>query len=65
LKEVFTTGPIIAHFKDEMEIILDTDASSYVCAGVLSLYNDQGIIHLVVFFSNKHIPTEENYKIYD
>jgi hypothetical protein len=43
---------------------LETDASSYVSAGVLLQYDDHGIIHLVAFFSKKHTSAEENYKIY-
>jgi hypothetical protein len=36
-----------------------------VSAGVLSQYNDEGILHLVTFFSKKHSPAECNYKIYN
>ena len=65
LKEAFTTAPVLAHFDYEKEIVLETDASSYVSAGVLSQYDNQGILHPVAFFSKKHIPAEENYEIYD
>jgi hypothetical protein len=34
-------------------------------AGVLSQYNDDRILHLVTFFSNKHSSAECNYEIYD
>jgi hypothetical protein len=44
---------------------VETDASDYVSAGVLSQYDDEGILHPVAFFSKKHSPVEYNYKIYD
>jgi transposase InsO family protein len=44
---------------------VETDASDYVSAGVLSQYDDDGILHPVAFFSKKHSPAECNYEIYD
>jgi hypothetical protein len=44
---------------------LETEASSYVSGGVLSQYDDQGILHPVAFFFKKHMSAEENYEIYD
>jgi hypothetical protein len=37
----------------ENEIVLETDASHYISAGVLSQYNNHGILHPVVFISKK------------
>jgi hypothetical protein len=36
-----------------------------VCAGVLSQYNDEGVLHPVAFYSKKMTLAECNYKIYD
>src|ERR1700737_2159362 len=58
-------APVLAHFDYEKEIVLETDASSYVSARVLSQYNNQEVLHPVAFFSKKHTPAEENYEIYD
>jgi hypothetical protein len=44
---------------------VETDASDYVFAGVLSQYDDEGILYPVTFFSKKHSPAECNYEIYD
>jgi hypothetical protein len=44
---------------------VETDASNYVSAGVLSQYDDDGILHLVAFFSKKHSLAECNYEIYN
>ena len=52
-------------FDFEREAMVEIDVSDYVSAGVLSQYDDQGILHPVVFFSKKHAQAECNYKIYD
>ena len=65
LKKAFTKAPILKPFNWDREIILETDASDYVSAGVLSQYDDDGILHPVAFFSKKHSVTECNYEIYD
>jgi hypothetical protein len=44
---------------------METDASDYVSASMLSQYDDDGILHPVAFFSKKHSPAECNYEIYD
>jgi hypothetical protein len=65
LKIAFTTAPVLTHFDYEKEIVLETDASSYVSAGVLSQYDDHGVLHPVASFSKKHSPVEENYEIFN
>ncbi|KAI7758443.1 hypothetical protein LZL87_014364 [Fusarium oxysporum] len=65
LKEAFTTAPILRPFNWTRDVILETDASDYVSAGVLSQYDDEGRRHPVAFFSKKHTATECNYEIYD
>jgi hypothetical protein len=65
LKEAFTIAPVFVYFNYEMKIILETDASSYLSAGVLSQYNDQGVIHLVAFIFKEYSLVEENYEIND
>jgi hypothetical protein len=65
LKQAFTTAPVLQHFDYDREIIVKTDASNYVSAGVLSQYDDDGILHPIAFFSKKHSPAKCNYEIYD
>ena len=65
LKKAFTTAPVLAYFDFDKEILLETDASDYVSAGVLSQRDDSGVLHPVAFFSKKHSPAEYNYEIYD
>jgi hypothetical protein len=65
LKNTFTSAPVLARFDPDHDVIVETDASDYVSAGVLSQYDDEGILHPVTFFSKKHSPAECNYEIYD
>lgn len=65
LKAAFTSAPVLATFDWTKEVLLETDASDYVSAGVLSQYGDDGILRPVAFFSKKHSATECNYEIYD
>ena len=45
--------------------VLKTNASDWASGGVLSQYNDEGILQPVAYFSAKHSPQECNYEIYD
>jgi hypothetical protein len=65
LKATFTSVPILAHFNLDWDVIVETDASYYVSAGVFSQYDDDNVLHPVVYFSKRHFPVECNYKIYD
>jgi hypothetical protein len=62
---VFTMAPTLHYFDQEREIIMETDASDVVSAGVLSQLHDQGVLHPVAYYSRKHWPAECNYDIYD
>ena len=65
LKDAFTFAPILQHFDYKKEIVVETDASDYVSAGVMSQPDDHGILRPVAFFSKKHSPAECNYEIYE
>jgi len=65
LKDAFTSAPILRHFDYEKPCVVETDASDFVSAGILSQYADDGTLHPVAFFSKKHTATECNYEIYD
>jgi hypothetical protein len=55
-----TMAPVLVHFDNPKQKVLATNASSYVSTGVFSQYDDHGVLHLVAFFSKKHLPTKEN-----
>jgi len=65
LKTSFTMAPILHRFDHNGDIVVETDATDFVSATVLSQFNDEGNLHPVAFFSNKHSPTECNYEIHD
>lgn len=65
LKDRFTSAPVLAHFDWNKDVVLETDASDYVSAGVMSQHDDKGVLRPVAFFSKKHSAAECNYEIYD
>jgi hypothetical protein len=66
LKAAFTSAPILAHFHPERRIIVETNASDYAIAAILSQVNPETkLVHPVAFFSRSMFATEINYKIYD
>ena len=60
LKKAFTSAPVLARFDDDRNAIVKTDAFNFVSTGVLSQYDDQGILHPVTFISKNHGPAECN-----
>jgi hypothetical protein len=61
----FTRAPALRHFDHAREVVIETDASDYVSAGVLSQRDDEGVLHHVEYYAKKHSPAECNYDIYD
>ena len=65
LKRAFTTAPVLAHFDPNKKTWIETDASNYVVAAVLSQEGADGVLRPVAFLSKKMSPAECNYDIYD
>src|SRR5882672_6626769 len=66
LKHAFTTAPILAHFNPDNPIVVETDASNYAIAAIISQISpDDGDIHLITFYSCSMQPAELNYEIYE
>jgi len=66
LKTAFTQAPILAHFNPDNPIVVETDASDYAIAAIISQISpDDGDIHLIIFYSCSMQPAELNYEIYD
>ena len=47
LKDAFASAPILQRFDFDKDIVVETDASDYVSAGVLSQVGDDGLLHPV------------------
>lgn len=51
LEKKFTEAPILAHFDWEKKVILETNASNYISAGILLQRYDDGLLRLLAYFS--------------
>jgi len=72
LCDAFTKVPVLVHFNPKQPIRLETDASGYTIAGILSQPADmqatsKSLAHwyLVAFWSRKIISAECNYETHD
>ncbi len=65
LKQQMTTALVLKHFNSIREAILKTNFLNYVNDEVLSQYDDEDILHSVIFYSKNMIFAECNYEIYD
>ncbi len=65
LKQQMTTVLILKHFNSIREAILKMNFLNYVNDEVLSQYDDEDILHSMIFYSKNMIFAECNYEIYD
>jgi RNase H-like domain found in reverse transcriptase len=65
LKESFTSAPIVHHFDPTLPPIVETDASDYAVAGILSLRTEDNEVHPVAFYSRTLTGAELNYDTHD
>ncbi|CAA7265598.1 unnamed protein product [Cyclocybe aegerita] len=65
LKKAFTTAPVLTQWIPDQPIILETDASNYALAAILSIELTNGEIHLVAFHSRMFNPTKLNYDVHN
>ena len=65
LKKQFMIILILAHFNSDFECIFKADLSDHTQKNVLSQYNKNNVLYLIIFFSQKLNAAESNYKIYD
>ena len=56
---------ILRHFDQTHETILEIDSFNYVNNEVLSQYDDEEVLHSIVFYSKNMFFAECNYEIYD
>ena len=65
LKTAFTRAPVLHHWVPDRQITVETDASDYAIAGILSITSDSGELHPVAFHSRTLTGAELNYDTHD
>ncbi len=65
LKKQVSSISILRHFDLKQQAILKTDALNYVKDEILSQYDDERVLHSMIFYSKSMIFAEINYHIYD
>jgi transposase InsO family protein len=63
LKARLISAPILAHPEPSQQYILNTDASGFAIAGVLSQQQTDGTVRPVAYYSYKMGPAERNYTV--
>jgi len=56
---------VLRHFDVKHQAILKIDAFNYVKDDILSQYDDENVLHSIIFYSKSMISAECNYHIYD
>ena len=65
LKQAFISAPVLTHWKPDCPIIVETDASDYALAAILSIQESNQEIHPVAFLSRTFSESEVNYDVHD
>ena len=65
LKKQISFTSVLHHFNLKRQTILKIDALNYVKDEILSQYNDENVLHSMIFYSKSMILAEINYHIYD
>ena len=65
LKSAFTSAPILSHYIPGAPLIVETDASDYAVAAILSTVASDGEVHPIAFHSRMLGTSELNYDTHD
>ena len=65
LKQEFTRAPVLTKWVPDSEMIVETDASDYMLAAIISSWTPDGKIHPIAFHSHSFNLDEINYNIHD
>jgi len=65
LKQAFTSVPILMHWVPDAQLVVETDASDYALAAILSIMTKDNEVHPVVFHSRTFSALELNYNVHD
>ena len=50
-KEAFTSVPVLAHWKPNQKMVVETDTLDYALVAILSVYHTEGALHPIAFHS--------------
>ncbi len=65
LKQAFTHTPILTHWVPDQQLVVETNASDYAIAAILSIYLEDSEIHPITFLSQSLHNAELNYDTHD
>jgi len=65
IRTQLTSAPTVIYFDTEKPIMIETDASNYVTAGILSQPGKDGMLHPVAYRSKTMRNAECNYDVHD
>jgi len=65
LKQVFTSAPILMHWVPDTQLVVETNASDYALAAILSIMTKDNEIHPIAFHSRTFSALELNYDVHD
>lgn len=65
LKKAFTTAPILTHWVPDAQLTVETDASDYAIAAILSITTSDNDIHPIAFHFQTLSAPELNYDTHD
>ncbi|KIN98770.1 hypothetical protein M404DRAFT_31093 [Pisolithus tinctorius Marx 270] len=65
LKDAFSSAPILTHWVPDALLTVETDASDYAIAGILSITCSDGELRPVAFYSRTMTTPELNYDTHD
>ncbi|TAQ83095.1 hypothetical protein B7494_g8581 [Chlorociboria aeruginascens] len=65
LIDAFTSQPVLRHYDPSKLCRLETDASDFALAGILSQKFEDGCWHPIAYYSRKFNGAEMNYPVYD
>jgi len=65
LKKAFTSAPILTHWIPNAQLIVETNASDYALAAILSIVNEDNEVHPVAFHSCTFTVVELNYNTHN
>ena len=57
--------PVLAHWKPDQRMVVETDALDYALAAILSAYEAEGALHPITFHSQTFTGLELNYNVHD